>query len=195
MQCVDTGSIYARSIYNQSAIVRDNTIVKGQSYNAIPNIISIWIMNENITNRQECIHEAVYMFKKNGKDDIEIMTDVTRHFFIELTKLGNASNFCHNKAFTAWMTFIKDPSSISGELLEVEGVQTAMEELTYMSTDSETKQEYDASRIALPDLNSAIEHGIEKGKAEGLVEGEKNARMKMIINMLSKGLNIETVKK
>ena len=109
------------------------------------------------------------MYKANG-----IASEKTRQFIIELTKLGNTSNFCYNKAFTAWMTFIKDPSSISGELLEVEGVQTAMEELAYLSKNKETRAIYDARRIALLDLNSAAEHGIEKGKAEGLVEGEKN---------------------
>ncbi|ESU40762.1 Chromosome segregation ATPase [Giardia duodenalis] len=191
MQCINTGDIYHRSIYYQSLILRDYTIKQGQSYKSIPDVIIIWIMNQDITNRKGCMHEIVPMYKANGIDQIEIASEKMRQFIIELTKLGNTSNFCYNKAFTAWMTFIKDPSSISGELLEVEGVQTAMEELTYLSKNKETRAIYDARRIALLDLNSAIEHGIEKGKAEG----EKNARMKMIINMLSKGLNIENVKK
>ena len=150
-------------------------------------------MNQNVTNRKGCMHEIVPMYKANGIDQIEIASEKTRQFIIELTKLGNTSNFCYNKAFTAWMTFIKDPGSISRELLEIDGIQDAMNELTYLSKNKETRAIYDARRIALLDLNSAIEHGIEKGKAEGLVEGEKNARMKMIINMLSKGLNIENV--
>ena len=105
------------------------------------------------------MHEIVPMYKANG-----IASEKTRQFIIELTKLGNTSNFCYNKAFTAWMTFIKDPSSISGELLEVEGVQTAMEELAYLSKNKETRAIYDASRIALLDFNSAVEHSREKGR-------------------------------
>lgn len=186
MQCVDTGSIYVRSIYNQSAIVRDNTIVKGQSYNAIPNIISIWIMNENITDRQECIHEAVYMFKKNGKDDIEIMTDVTRHFFIELKKVKSEPQNILNDMFTAWMTFIKNPKIIPQELIDkYQEIREAFQTLEFVSHDKQSRLDYDDRMKALCDFNSANE----KSRAEG----EKNARMKMIINMLSKGLSIENV--
>ncbi|ESU40166.1 Chromosome segregation ATPase [Giardia duodenalis] len=193
MQCINTGDIYHRSIYYQSLILRDYTIKQGQSYKSIPDVIIIWIMNQDITNRKGCMHEIVPMYKANGIDQIEIASEKMRQFIIELTKLGNTSNFCYNKAFTAWMTFIKDPSSISGELLEVEGVQTAMKELTYLSENKETRAIYDARRIALLDLNSAIEHGIEKGKAEGLVEGRDKERERMAEQMLSDGLDIEFI--
>ncbi len=198
MQCINTGSIFARSIYNQATIVRDNTIITGQSYDEIPKIISIWIMNESITTRKECMHEAVYMFKKNGEDDIEIMTDVTRHFFIELPKLDLEPQKVLNDIFSAWMAFIKDPKTIPQELLTQEPtIQEAFEELEYLSHDKQSRVDYNDRLKALCDFNSANkkskEEGIEEGMEIGREEGMMNAKIEVARNLLNMGLSIKKI--
>ena len=186
MQCIDTGSIYARSIYNQSVIIRDSTIVRGQSYDEIPNIISIWIMNENVTDRQECIHEAVYMFKGNGNDSVGIMTDTTRHFFIELKKVKSEPHNMLNDMFIAWMTFIKDPRIIPQELIDTNTeMLEAFQTLEFVSHDRQSRLEYNDRMKALSDFNSANK----KSRAEGRAE----EREKMIKQMISEGLDIECI--
>lgn len=121
-------------------------------------------------------------------------TRVTRHFFIELKKVKSEPQNILNDMFTAWMTFIKNPRIIPQELIDkYQEIREAFQTLEFVSHDKQSRLDYDDRMKALCDFNSANEKSREEGKAEGLVEGEKNARMKMIINMLSKGLSIENV--
>ncbi|ESU37921.1 Chromosome segregation ATPase [Giardia duodenalis] len=118
------------------------------------------------------------------------MTDVTRHFFIELKKVKSEPQNILNDMFTAWMIFIKNPKIIPQELIDkYQEIREAFQTLEFVSHDKQSRLDYNDRMKALCDFNSANE----KSREEGLVEGEKNARMKMIINMLSKGLSIENV--
>ena len=155
------------------------------------------------------------MYKDNGIDPIEIASEKMRHFIIELTKLEATPKSFLNDMFTIWMTFIKDPETIPPEFLEIPEVKEAMDELTYMSSDPETRAVYDARVRELNDIYSGqttrykegLEEGekigIEKGRAEERAKAEKElAEQKAkaeaketstVKNLLKLGLSVEQI--
>lgn len=204
MQCTDRGEIIHRSAFYQARMLPQE-IKKGQSYNVIPNIISIWIAADyKATNRKHHTNEIIYMYKDNEKDPVEIATDKFRTFIIELEKI----EFKHaHRAdmFSVWMMFIKNPESIPQEFLSIPEVKEAMDELTFLSHDKEFREEYEARQKLINDEYAALaiaeqlgeKRGIEKGIAEGEAIGlEKGATAKAketAINLLKIGLSIEQI--
>ena len=71
MQCQNEGNIGDRASFCQSRL-RDGELKSGEDYSSIPNIISIWICEDSVTQRKGCCHEIVSMYKENGIDPIEI---------------------------------------------------------------------------------------------------------------------------
>ncbi len=189
IQCVNTGDMHSRSLYYQSLILREYTIKQGQSYKDIPNIITIWIMNEPVTERKGCMHEIVPMYKDNGIDKIEIASEKMRQFIIELTKLENTPKSFYNDMFSIWMMFIQNPESIPEEFLKIEEVKEALEELTYLSQDKETRAEYNARHKELCDQFSSNTVSYEKGVGEG----EKKKAFEIARKMLAKDFGIEDI--
>jgi hypothetical protein len=58
-----------------------STVKSGASYKG-PKVIGIWILGENVTDRQIAIGEAYMTFKPQHPDPYQIMTDSARIFFI-----------------------------------------------------------------------------------------------------------------
>ncbi|MDR2681666.1 MAG: Rpn family recombination-promoting nuclease/putative transposase, partial [Holosporaceae bacterium] len=85
IQCKRDGNLVNRAIYHQSRMMKDE-LDEGESYDSCPNIISIWLTDYHETQRQHHTHEAVYMFKANHLDGIEVASEKTRVFIIELPK-------------------------------------------------------------------------------------------------------------
>ena len=185
IQCKCNGNIEDRASFYKARL-RSDKLKEGEDYSSIPDIISIWICVEPETNRKGCCHEIVDMYKDNGIDPIEIASEKMRHFIIELTKLEATPKSFLNDMFTIWMTFIKDPETIPPEFLEIPEVKEAMDELTYMSSDPETRAVYDARLRELNDIYSGqttrykegLAEGIEKGRAEGIEKGRAEERAK-----------------
>ena len=213
IQCKDEGNIGDRASFYQSKL-REGKLKSGDDYSSIPNIISIWISADSLTHRKGCVSEIVSMYKDNGVDPIEIASEKMRQFIIELTKLEATPKRFLNDMFTVWMQFIRDPNSIPPEFLNIPEVKEAMDELTHMSADPETRAEYDArvremNRIYAGQtvkykegLEEGEKIGIEKGKAEGLEEGRAEERAKAKAEkiesakkMLQDGLSIDVVSK
>ena len=176
MQCVNEGNIGDRASFYQARL-REPYLKEGQNYSSIPDIISIWIVAEPVTERKSCVHEIVSMYKDNGVDPIEIASEKMRQFIIELTKLEATPKRFLNDMFTIWIMFIRDPESIPHEFLEIPEVKEAMDELTYMSADKETRAEYDARMRELNRIHAALSVKYDEGKAEGekigIEKGEK----------------------
>ena len=191
IQCKDEGNIGDRASFYQSKL-REGKLKEGEDYSCIPNIISIWISAEPLTHRKGCVSEIVSMYKDNGVDPIEIASEKMRQFIIELTKLEATPKSFLNDMFTVWMQFIRDPNSIPPEFLSIPEIKEAMDELTHMSADPETRAEYDArvremNRIYAGQTVKYKEglekgekigeaRGIEKGKAEGEKIGLEKGR-------------------
>ena len=179
IQCKDEGNIGDRASFYQSKL-REGKLKEGEDYSSIPNIISIWISAEPLTHRKGCVSEIVSMYKDNGVDPIEIASEKMRQFIIELTKLEATPKSFLNDMFTVWMQFIRDPNSIPPEFLNISEVKEAMDELTQMSADPETRAAYDARVREMNRIyagqNLRYKEGIEKGRAEGEQIGEARGR-------------------
>jgi predicted transposase/invertase (TIGR01784 family) len=111
------------------------------------------------------------------------------------------------------MKFIKDPTSIQEEFLKIPEDKEAMDELTYMSADPETRAVYDARVKELNDIYSGMttkyKEGLEAGRTEGekigiekgekigiekgKAEGEKKAKIETAKNLIKIGLSVEQI--
>ena len=213
IQCKDEGNIGDRASFYQSKL-REGKLKSGDDYSSIPNIISIWISADSLTHRKGCVSEIVSMYKDNGVDPIEIASEKMRQFIIELTKLEATPKRFLNDMFTVWMQFIRDPNSIPPEFLNIPEVKEAMDELTHMSADPETRAEYDArvremNRIYAGQtvkykegLEEGEKIGIEKGEKIGIEKGKAEERAKAKAEkiesarkMLQDGLSVDVVSK
>ena len=168
MQCHNEGNIGDRASFCQSRL-RDEELKSGEDYSSIPNIISIWICDQSVTDRVGCCHEIVSMYKENGIDPVEIASEKMRQFIIELRKLDQTPSKILNQEFVAWMKFILEPSKIDNEALKIPEIKEAREELIKMSANAETRAEY---RARLREQNDIIAGQSVKYK-EGLAAGEE----------------------
>lgn len=192
IQCKDEGNIGDRASFYQAKL-RRNALKEGQDYGEIPDIISIWITAESVTDRKGCCHEIVSMYKDNGVDPIEIASEKMRQFIIELTKLEVMPKRFLNDMFTVWMQFIKDPKSIPPEFLKIAEVKEAMDELTYMSADPETRAEYDARIREMNRIYASQTVKYKEGLAKGREEGERRKAIETARNLLKMGLSAEQI--
>ncbi len=168
IQTQDEGNIGDRASFYQS-VLREGELKEGEDYSCIPDIISIWIVAEPVTDRKACYHEIVSMYKANGVDQIQIASEKMRQFIIELPKLEATPKRFINRMFEAWVKFIRDPENIPPELLEIPEVKEAMDALTYMSADPDVRAAYQAR---IREMNR-IRAGQAIKYKEGLAEGEK----------------------
>lgn len=153
MQCYHIENIEDRAAFYQYQL-QEKELRSGDDYSNVPNVISIWIVTENVNKRNTCCNEMVLMYKDNGVDGVEIASEKLRHFVIELTKLEMTPKRFLNDMFTVWMRFIKDPASIPPEFLNIPEVKEAMDELTVMSMDPKTRDEYNYRLKELNDLQA-----------------------------------------
>lgn len=207
IQCYKVDNIEDRAAFYRYQL-QERELHAGADYSSVPNIISIWILTENATNRKSCCNEIVMMYKDNGVDPVEIASEKMRNFIIELTKLEATPKSFLNDMFTVWMRFIKDPSSIPPEFLDIPEVKEAMNELTVMSMDQQMRDEYNARIKQLNDyqaLKTAVakaeekarsaEENLEKAKKAVAEEQEKAKKEKVesARKMISKGLDVSDI--
>jgi predicted transposase/invertase (TIGR01784 family) len=184
IQCVNRGELIHRSAFYQARMMPEE-ISAGESYNKIPNMISIWIADYVATNRKHHTNEIVYMYKNTEKDPIEIATDKFRTFIIELSKI-EFKNVHRADMFSVWMMFVKHPEMIPEEFLTIPEVREAMKELNHLSRDEKFRAEYEARQKLINDENSAVTVAMEKGLREGALSKAKDTAFKL----LSKGMDI-----
>jgi predicted transposase/invertase (TIGR01784 family) len=196
IQCERDGNLVNRAFYHQSRLVRDD-LDEGQSYDSIPSIISIWLTNYNETLRQHHTHEAVYMFKANPVDEIEIASERTRIFIIDLPKI-DLKKATIKDMFMVWMFFLKNPELIPEEFVEkVPEVHEALEELKIMSMDDEFRAAYRAHIRAQNDRRSRETNAKAEGRKEGIAigkeEGALETKKETAIKMLKKNVDLEDI--
>jgi predicted transposase/invertase (TIGR01784 family) len=197
IQCANRGELIHRSAFYQARMM-PREIKEGESYNKIPDMISIWIADYKATTRNHHTNEIVYMYKGTNRDPIEIATSKFRTFIIELEKI-EFKKMHRADMFSVWMMFIKNPASIPEEFLSIPEVDEAMKELTYLSQDEEFRAEYEARQKLINDERAALaiaeERGKSEGLAEGLAEGETRKAKETAINLLAMGLSLEQIAK
>jgi predicted transposase/invertase (TIGR01784 family) len=190
IQCERDGNLVNRAVYYQSRLMKDE-LDAGQSFDSQPDIISIWLTDYHKTHRQHHTHEAVYIFKDNPLDGIEIASEKTRIFIIELPKIDNTKASLDD-LFSVWMFFLKNPELIPEEFVKkVPEVQEALEELKVLSADEAFRAEYNAHIKAQNDMRSREANAEARGKAEGIAEKARETAL----SMLAEGLSVDIIKK
>jgi predicted transposase/invertase (TIGR01784 family) len=202
IQCERNGNLINRAFYHQTRMIKDE-LDEGESYDSSPNIISIWITDYHATERQHHTHEAVYMFKANRLDGVEVASEKTRVFIIELPKV-DLKKATIKDMFMVWMFFIKNPELIPEEFVKkVPEVEEALEELKVMSMNKEFRRAYNAHMKRENDrknreTNAEIrgkEEGIAIGKEEGMAIGKEEGKIETALSMLADNLPLETISK
>jgi predicted transposase/invertase (TIGR01784 family) len=206
VQCVRDGNLVNRALHHQARIMR-NELNEGETFDSQPDIISIWLTDYNETVRKHHTHEAVYMFKATPLDGVDIASEKTRIFIIELPKV-DLKQASLNDMFLVWMFFLKNPELLPEEFVtKVPEVHEALEELKIMSMDDEFRAEYDAHIKAQNDRRSreanakeeGREEGIAIGEERGIAIGEERGELKKAKetagNLLSMGLSVEQIAK
>ena len=208
IQCKNTGEIPQRA-FHYLANMMSHAIKSNESYKE-SNVIGIWILGENVTNRSNAISEAYMTFQPNDPDPYQVMTDNARIIFIELLKFNPKNANTHN-LLTAWLSFLKDPILMDEMFLRVPVIHDAMETLKYISSDDEIRAISDLRQRTINDKNSeltvareeglaegmemGLAEGMERGKIEGKIEGIKEEKIEMAKKMLTDSFPIETISK
>jgi predicted transposase/invertase (TIGR01784 family) len=196
IQCKRDGNLVNRAFYHQTRMMKDE-LDEGQSYDSCPNIISIWLTDYHETQRQHHTHEAVYMFKANHLDGIEIASEKTRIFVIELPKV-DLRKATIKDMFSVWMFFLKNPELIPDEFIKkVPEVHEALEELKVMSINKEFRAAYNAHVKAQNDRRSREANAKEEGREEGIAIGEEKGELKKAretaVKLLAMGLHVDQI--
>ncbi len=219
IQVRDTGEIIERAVQYLAEMLTVNCrklteeemkAGRKQTYK-YPKVIGIWIMGENVTDREDAVNEACLAFPPTERDEYQIIIDKLRIFFVELQKF-HPKHVDRKNMLDVWMSFLKNP--LNDEIQSVPEVQKALDTLKEISADENEREIYMLRQHTefgyISEKNVAVEKahksGIEKGKAEGEKIGiekgkaEERAkadaeRMKMIKNMIETGLSVEQVSK
>lgn len=210
IQVRNTGEIVERAVQHLAEMLTRNSrkltqdekkAGKRQTYK-YPKVIGIWIMGENITDREDAVNEASVAFPPTEKDDFQIITDKLRIFFVELPKF-HPQHIDRKNMLDVWMAFLKNP--LEREIQDVTEVKLALDALKEVSEDEDTRETYYLRQQTelgyLSEKNVAVEKalekgekiGIEKGRAEGITEGERKKAIETAKNFLKMGLSIEQV--
>lgn len=182
MQVRNTGEIVERAVQHLAEMLTRNSrkltqeekeAGKKQTYK-YPKVIGIWIMGENVTDREDAVNEASVAFPPTEKDDFQIITDKLRIFFVELPKF-HPRYIDRKNMLDVWMAFLKNP--LEREIQDVNEVKLALDTLKEVSEDEDTRETYYLRQQTelgyLSEKNVAVEKALEKGEKIGIEKGEK----------------------
>jgi predicted transposase/invertase (TIGR01784 family) len=185
IQCADDGRIVNRSAFYQSCTM-PNDLEEGQEFDALPNVISIWLVNYDETKRKYHTHEALLTFKETPFDPPQIATEKFRTIIVELKKV-NIKQATINDMFAVWMYFLRNPEKIPVEFLDVPEVEEAMNELQYVSQNPKMRKIYEERlRWQNNERNLRAHH-----YNRGVTEGELHKSNETALNALSMNLPLD----
>ena len=171
-----------------------------------PKVIGIWIMGENVTDREDAVNEACIAFPPTERDKYQIITDKLRIFFVELRKF-HPKHVDRKNMLDVWMAFLRNP--LNDDIQNVPEVRKALDTLKEISEDPDEREIYYLRRQAefgyISERNTAVinalekgekigeARGLKKGMKEGMKEGANKKAAEVAKNLLKMGLNIEQV--
>ena len=196
IQCRNTGEIPQRAMH-YLANMMPHAVRKDESYK-VANVMSIWILGENVTDRKNPISEAYMTFQENDSDPYQVMTDNARIIFIELEKFKPKTPNLKDM-LSAWLMFLKNPVFLDKQYLQIEEISEAMDTLKYISSDDEVREIADLREKTLSDKNSemtvAREEGLAEGIELGMKKGQKDKTKEAARNMKADGLPNDLIAK
>ena len=196
IQVRNTGEIMERAVQYLAEILTENCrrlteeerkAGQKQTYK-YPKVIGIWIMGENVTDREDAVNEACLAFPPTERDEYQIITDKLRIFFVELQKF-HPKHVDRKNMLDVWMMFLKNPLN--------EEVQKALDTLKEISADENEREIYMLRRHTefgyISEKNVAIQNAKVEGEKIGIEKGEKRKAIETAKNFLKMGLSIEQV--
>ncbi len=163
-------------------------IRKGDNYNLLKKCVTINILNYS------CLPHDRYHSVFHLREDhtlIPLIDDIEVHV-LELTKLQE-QRVPVGGGLVNWLLFLKGVDKLSWEALQVNEpmLKKAMDTLEFLSQDEATRLAYQARMKALRDEVSRMEGAREEGREEGKAQGKAETA----INLLSMGIDIQTIAK
>ena len=203
MQVRNTGEIMERAVQHlltlnsRKLTEEEKKAGKKQTYK-YPKVIGIWIMGENVTDREDAVNEACLAFPPTERDDFQILTDKLRIFFVELQKF-HPKHVDRKNMLDVWMAFLKDP--LNNEIQDVNEVRQALDTLKEVSEDEEAREIYYLRQQTefgyISEKNVAVEKahksGIEKGEKIGIEKGANEKAIAVAKAMLKHGDDIDYI--
>ena len=173
MQNEDRGDIDKRAIYYAGKVI-GSSLERGEAYRQMKEVVVICILNYEMTGRKEYITEGVIVENKYRK---YIVIDGVKYYFIELPKYRKEVKEPKNK-LEEWLAFIDYERK---EVLEMavknnELVKKAKFTYEYLTGDEAQKRLQYLREKAERDEAAAKYYGIEIGRKEGEIIGEKRGR-------------------
>ena len=202
IQVRNTGEIMERAVQYLAEILTENCrrlteeerkAGQKQTYK-YPKVIGIWIMGENVTDREDAVNEACLAFPPTERDEYQIITDKLRIFFVELQKF-HPKHVDRKNMLDVWMMFLKNP--LNDEIQSVPEVQKALDTLKEISADENEREIYMLRQHTefgyISEKNVAIQNAKVEGEKIGIEKGEKRKAIETAKNFLKMGLSIEQV--
>ena len=180
IQVRNTGEIMERAVQYLAEMLTENCrklndaerqLGQIQTYKK-PKVIGIWIMGENVTDRENAVNEACVAFPPTEREKYQIVTDKLRIFFVELQKFHPKDIDCKNM-LEVWLAFLKNP--LNNAIQEVPEIKEALDTLKEISADETEREIYLLRRHTedgyISERNVAAETAYAEGRAEGKAEG------------------------
>ena len=187
MQCKRKPDTMDRALFYSSKLFCA-CMAEGDKYESA-RVISIWIFDENVTDRKEPISEAVMTFKENGKDHVEISTNSIRIIFLELRKY-KVTNENLGNMLTTWVQFLNKPSDIKTNKVDNKYLDKALNKLNYISTDDDERARIDSIEAGRRESNTEVYN---EGKKQGLKKGKEEKAKEMAKILLQSGVDINII--
>jgi predicted transposase/invertase (TIGR01784 family) len=195
VQLTNQYNMEKRTIYYWGKLFLEG-IKQGEDYINLAKVITVNILDFEYLEIDR-FHTKFHLWEDENKD--YLLTDVMEIHFIELPKFERLTQ----KDFTGnplhrWLKFLDQKTSGEElkELTEMDQViKGATEKLEYLSSDPETIALYRAREDTLHERANMISSAKAEGHKEGREEGREEGRLAMAKNLLSMGMDAETVSK
>jgi predicted transposase/invertase (TIGR01784 family) len=197
IQVRNTGEIMERAVQYLAEILtlncrklteEERRVGQRQTYK-YPKVIGIWIMGENVTDREDAVNEACVAFPPTERDKYQIITDKLRIFFVELQKF-HPKHIDRKNMLDVWMAFLKNP--LNDEIQDVPEVKEALNTLKEISSDRDEREIYYLRQHTefgyLSEKNEAIQKALKKEREKAFAEKIESAG-----NLLKAGVSLEIV--
>ena len=214
IQTYSTKNFFERTLYywskNYSSLLK-----RGNKYSKLRPVISINLIDDILFDKTDKRMHTCYLLKE--KNTNKILTDHIQLYYVEIPKFDENADMAESppvakKELKNWILFLKsNKEEDMSQLLKEDTIfEKAIKKYNYFTDNEDLLNEYDRREAYLVYQSSLMrgakedgfEEGIEKGKLEGLKEGQISMAKAMKkdgadINLISKytGLSIEEIKK
>ena len=191
MQIKDRHNMEIRTtMYAAKIMSRD--VTKGAKYEDLKKIVLVNILGYDIfPEYDDYIHKTAIVLDKHREK--EVITNI-EWWFIELPKF-RTHHPDMNKKIDQWLAFIDDEDKELVKMAEKKNdtLKKAREEMNYLTGDAAIRRLAELREIWELDYNSGIDYAKNEGRTEGLIEGEKKAKIEMAKKLLELGIETDKI--